>query len=83
MVDTEVDFRSGMCGKADRQLLVKPFKKLPSCELWCRSQTWLGSRITPAATAQIRPLAWELPYTMGAALEKTKKEISFSRSFWL
>ena len=32
--------------------------------LWCR----------PAAVAPIRPLAWEPPYAMGAALEKTKKK---------
>ena len=34
--------------------------------LWCR----------PAATAPIRPLAWEPPYAMGMALkgQKTKKE---------
>ena len=34
--------------------------------LWCR----------PAATASIRPLAWELPYAAGAALKglKTKKK---------
>ena len=32
--------------------------------LWCR----------PAATAPIRPLAWEPPYAMGAALEKTKRQ---------
>ena len=31
-------------------------------ELWCR----------PAATALIRPLAWELPYAVGAALKKMK-----------
>ena len=31
--------------------------------LWCR----------PAATSLIKPLAWELPYAMGVALEKTKK----------
>ena len=30
--------------------------------LWCR----------PAATAPIRPLAWEPPYAMGAAPEKAK-----------
>ena len=36
------------------------------CELWCR----------PAATAPIRPLAWDSPYATGAALkrQKTKKE---------
>ena len=32
---------------------------------------WLWWR--PAATALIRPLAWEPPYAMGAALEKAKK----------
>ena len=45
------------------------------CELWCRWQTWLGSRVAvvvvrPAAVALIRPLAWELPYAMGAALKR-------------
>ena len=32
--------------------------------LWCR----------PAAVAQIRPLAWELPFAEGAALKKKKRE---------
>ena len=31
--------------------------------LWCR----------PVATALIRPLAWEPPHAMGAALEKTER----------
>ena len=31
--------------------------------LWCR----------PAAVAPIRPLAWEPPYVMGAALKREKK----------
>ena len=37
---------------------------------------WLWRR--PVATAPIRPLAWEPPYTAGAALkrQKTKKKIS-------
>ena len=48
-------------------------------ERWCRSQMWLGSCIAvaivyrPAATALIRPLAWELPYAAGAALKSKKK----------
>ena len=47
-------------------------------ELWCRLQTQLGSCIAVAlgravAAALIRPLAWESPYALGAALEKTKK----------
>jgi len=48
-------------------------------ELWCRSQTrsdpvllWLWCRLV--ATAPIRPLAWELPYAMGVALEKVKRQ---------
>ena len=36
---------------------------------------WLWYR--PAATALIRPLAWEPPYAAGAALEKTKKKKIF------
>ena len=51
-------------------------------ELWCRSQTRLGSCIAvalgvghrPAATALIRPLVWELPYAMGGALKRPKKK---------
>ena len=30
----------------------------------------------PAATALIRPLSWEPPYAVGAALKKKKKKIS-------
>ena len=47
-------------------------------ELWCRSQTQLGSHVTVAvcrlaAAAPIGPLAWELPYVAGVALKpKTK-----------
>ena len=33
---------------------------------------WLWRRL--AATALIKPLAWELPYAMDAALEKTKNK---------
>ena len=33
--------------------------------LWCR----------PAATALIRPLAWELPYVTGTALKKKKRTL--------
>ena len=34
------------------------------CELWCR----------PAAITLIRPLAWESPYAVGAALKRPKKQ---------
>ena len=35
---------------------------------------WLWLWRGPAATAPIRPLAWDPPYAMGAALEKAKKK---------
>ena len=52
-------------------------------ELQCRSQTWLGSGVAvsvwlwcrPVARASIQPLAWELPYAMGRALTKNKKQM--------
>ena len=49
-----------------------------SCGIGCRCSSdltllWLWHRLV--ATALIRPLAWEPPYAMGAALEKTKKKI--------
>ena len=37
--------------------------------LWCR----------PVATTPIRPLAWEPPYAVGVALEKTKKKDIYQR----
>ena len=40
--------------------------------LWCR----------PAAVAPIRPLAWELPYAVSAAL-KRKKIVSVQRILWV
>ena len=48
-----------------------------NCGVGCRRGLdpelfWLWSR--PAATAPIRPPAWEPPYAMGAALEKAKRK---------
>ena len=40
---------------------------------------WLGR--SPAATAPIKPLAWEPPYASGAALKKTKRKKKKCR-FW-
>ena len=47
-----------------------------SCGVGCRrgldpTLLWLWRGL--AATAPIRPLAWEPPYAMGVALEKTKQ----------
>ena len=46
-----------------------------SCDVGHRHSSdlvWLWHR--PAATAQILPLAWELPHAVGAALKKKKKK---------
>ena len=48
-----------------------------SCGVGCRCSLdtallWLWCR--PAATAPIRPLAWEPPYAVGTALEKAKRQ---------
>ena len=48
-------------------------------ELWCRSQTQLRSVCCRGSGAgwwlqPIRPLAWEPPYAMGAALKETKRQ---------
>ena len=48
---------------------------IPGLAQWVKDLVllWLWPRL--AATAPIRPLAWELPYAMGAALKKDRKEI--------
>ena len=48
-----------------------------SCGVGCRRSSdptllWLWRR--PAATAPIRPLAWEPPYAVGVALEMAKRQ---------
>ena len=43
------------------------------CELWYRSQMQLG-RILQQLQLQFQPLAWKLPYAVGAALKKQKKK---------
>ena len=49
-------------------------------ELWRRSQTWLGDPKSLwlwyrlSAVALIQPLAWELPYAMGTAWKRKRKE---------
>ena len=46
------------CGVADAA-------RIPRC---------CGSGVGPGATALIRPLAWELPYATGVALEKAERQ---------
>ena len=48
---------------------------IPGLAQWVKDpalQMQFESRVV--ATALIRPLAWELPYTMGTALKKEKKK---------
>ena len=58
-----------------------------SCGVGCRCGSdmallWLWRR--PAATALIRPLAWEPPYSLGAALKKKQqKNLKKNKSYWL
>ena len=57
-------------------------------ELWCRSQTWLGSCVAvgrQADTAPIWPPAWEPPYAESAGIKskkKKKKKITYVSSTW-
>ena len=65
--------------------------RIPNChELWCRSQTQLGSGIVwlchrLAPTLPTWPLAWEHPYAVGRVLKsktktkQTKKQLTFVR----
>ena len=58
--------------------LLRGFRIQRCRELWCRSQTRLGSCVTgavglwhrPAAAAPIQALAWEPPHASSAALKK-------------
>ena len=57
------------------------------CELWCRSQTLLGSCIAvawcrPAAVAPIGPPAWESPYAAGSALKSQKEKEHLFKNRW-
>ena len=47
---------------------------IPGLIQWVKNPAllWLCGR--PAATALTGPLAWEPPYAMGVAIEKTKKK---------
>ena len=49
---------------------------IPELVPWVKDLALLWPWCRMAATAQIGPLAWELPYVMGAALKdkKTKKK---------
>ena len=52
--------------------LRKPFQNVKIKEQSDPALLWFWSR--PVATDPIRPLAWEPPYALGAALEKAKRQ---------
>ena len=51
-----------------------------SCDVGCSGLALLWLWCRPAATAPIRPLAWEPPYAEGAALEKGKIQKKIKKS---
>ena len=48
---------------------------IPGSTQWVKDPALLWLWCRPAATALIRPLAWEPPCSIGEALEKTKKKL--------
>ena len=47
---------------------------IPGLAQWVRHPALLWLWCRPAAAAPIRPLAWELPHAVGAALKKKFKK---------
>jgi len=48
---------------------------IPGLAEWVRDPALLWLQYRPSAVAPIRPLAWELAYTIDAALKKKKKSL--------
>ena len=57
---------------------------IPGPIQWVKDQAllWLWLWPRPAATAPIRPLTWETPRAMGAALEKAKRVKKKKKKKW-
>ena len=47
---------------------------IPSLAQWVKDLAFLWLWLWPAATAPIRPLAWESPYAEGMALKRPKQQ---------
>ena len=47
---------------------------IPGLTQWVKDPVLLWLWLWPAAAALIQPLAWKLPYALGAALKKKKKK---------
>ena len=68
--------RSSCCGTAETNLtsILEDVGLIPGLTQWVGDLALLELWCRPAAVAPIRLLAWELPYTEGAAPTKSKTE---------
>ena len=55
---------------------------IPGLAPWVKDPVLLWLWCRPSARALIRPLAWEPPYAVGAALEKAKKRPKKKKKNW-
>ena len=72
----ETHYWSSHCGSVETNLtsIREDTGLIPGLAQWVKDPMllWLWCRL--AATTPIRPLAWELPHAMGAALKKQKEK---------
>ena len=55
---------------------------IPGLVQWVKDMAFPWLRYRPAAAAPIRPLAWEFPYSSGAALKKKKEHDCKPQRTW-